>query len=206
MTNFSYLTNNNNNFNVPKTTLLDTVHVERGIIPANLCDFIVQDTENREWKPHTWYNNQADTYGSEETMELDVQPITAELQQLLTPIMIQAGARYNAKYSYPCERTGQIMNKFSTIRFNRYGKGQIMRQHHDHIHSLFDGNEKGIPVLSFILNLNDNYRGADLFFWQDHAVHLGKGDIIMFPSLFLFPHGVTEAREGVRYSAVSWAW
>ena len=95
---------------------------------------------------------------------------------------------------------------FSTIRFNRYGKGQIMRQHHDHIHSLFDGNEKGIPVLSFILNLNDNYRGADLYFWRDHAVHLGKGDIIMCPSLFLCPHGVTEAREGVRYSAVSWAW
>ena len=98
------------------------------------------------------------------------------------------------------------MNKFSAIRFNRYSSGQIMRQHHDHIHSLFDGNEKGIPVLSFILNLNDNYRGADLYFWEDHAVHLGKGDIIMFPSLFLFPHGVTEAREGVRYSAVSWAW
>ena len=111
------------------------------------------------------------------------------------------------KYTYKgCERTSQMMNKFSQIRFNRYGKGQIMRQHHDHIHSLFDGKEKGIPVLSFILNLNDNYRGADLFFWEDHAVHLGKGDIIMFPSLFLFPHGVTEAREGKRYSAVSWAW
>ena len=46
------------------------------------------------------------------------------------------------------------MNKFSAIRFNRYAPGQTMRQHHDHIHSLFDGNEKGIPVLSFILNLN----------------------------------------------------
>ena len=33
-------------------------------------------------------------------------------------------------------------------------------------------------------------------------VPLGKGDIIMFPSLFLFPHGVTEARKGKRYSAV----
>ena len=98
------------------------------------------------------------------------------------------------------------MNKFSTIRFNRYKPGQIMRQHHDHIHSLFDGNEKGIPVLSFVLNLNDNYRGADLYFWQDHVVPLGKGDIIMWPSLFLFPHGVTEARDGMRYSAVSWAW
>ena len=192
--------------NDPRTQLKDLIHVEKGIIPANLCDHIISDIETREWKPHTWYNNVANTFNSEETMELDVQGITPELQQLLTPIMIQAGAAYNQKYAYPCEKTGQIMNRFSTIRFNRYGKGQIMRQHHDHIHSLFDGKEKGIPVLSFILNLNDDYEGADLFFWENHVVPLGKGDIIMFPSLFLFPHGVTEAKKGKRYSAVSWAW
>ena len=192
--------------NDPRTQLKDLIHVEKGIIPANLCDHIIQDIETREWKPHTWYNAQANSFGSEETMELDVQGITPELQQLLTPIMIQAGAAYNNKYSYPCERTTQLMNKFSGIRFNRYGGGQIMRQHMDHIHSLFDGNEKGIPVLSFILNLNDDYEGADLYFWKDHIVKLGKGDIIMFPSLFLFPHGVTEATKGTRYSAVSWAW
>ena len=193
--------------NDPRTQLKELIHVEKGIIPANLCDHIIQDTEKREWRPHTWHNNVNNTFGSEETMELDVQNITPELQQLLTPIMIQAGSAYNSKYAYlKCDRTRQIMNKFSTIRFNRYKSGQIMRQHHDHIHSLFDGNEKGIPVLSFVLNLNDNYRGADLYFWQDHVVPLGKGDIIMWPSLFLFPHGVTEAREGMRYSAVSWAW
>ena len=141
--------------NDPRTQLKDLIHVEKGIIPANLCDHIIQDIETREWRPHTWYNAQANSFGSEETMELDVQSITPQLQQLLTPIMIQAGAAYNQKYAYlRCERTQQIMNKFSTIRFNRYGNGQIMRQHHDHIHSLFDGNEKGIPVLSFILNLN----------------------------------------------------
>ena len=193
--------------NDPRTQLKDLIHVEKGIIPTNLCDHIIQDIETREWKPHTWYNAVNQSFGSEETMELDVQSITPELQQLLTPIMIQAGAAYNHKYAYlRCERTTQIMNKFSSIRFNRYGSGQIMRQHHDHIHSLFDGNEKGIPVLSFILNLNDDYEGADLFFWENHVVPLGKGDIIMFPSLFLFPHGVTEAKKGKRYSAVSWAW
>ena len=193
--------------NDPRTQLKDLIHVEKGIIPANLCDHIIQDIETRPWKPHTWYNAVSGSFGSEETMELDVQNITPELQQLLTPIMIQAGAAYNQKYAYMrTERTIQIMNKFSAIRFNRYGNGQIMRQHHDHIHSLFDGNEKGIPVLSFILNLNDDYEGADLFFWENHVVPLGKGDIIMFPSLFLFPHGVTEAKKGKRYSAVSWAW
>ena len=188
------------------TQLRDLIHVEKGIIPANLCEYLVEEIEKNEWRPHTWYNNVANSFGSEETMELDVQNITGEHQQLLTPFMIQAGAAYNAIYSFQCERTQQIMNKFSAIRFNRYAPGQIMRQHHDHIHSLFDGNEKGIPVLSFILNLNDDYEGAELFFWDDHVVPLGKGDIIMFPSLFLFPHGVKEATKGKRYSAVSWAW
>jgi hypothetical protein len=28
----------------------------------------------------------------------------------------------------------------------------------------------------------------------------------MFPSLFMYPHGVKEARQGRRYSFVSWAW
>ena len=206
MTNFSDLTNNNN-LNVPNTTLLDTIHVERGIIPANLCDFIVQDVEKREWRPHTWYNTIANSYGSEETMELDVQNTTPELQQLLTPIIIQAGAAYNRKYTWlKSERTQQIMNKFTGVRFNRYQPGQIMRQHIDHIHSIFDGENKGIPVLSFILNFNDEYEGADLFFWDNDSYKLGKGDIIMWPSNFLYPHGVTEATKGKRSSGVCWAW
>ena len=192
--------------NNPNTQLKDLIHVERGIIPANLCDYLVDAIEKNEWRPHTWYNNVQGTFGSEETMELDVQNITGEHQQLLTPFMIQAGAAYNAKYHFECERTMQIMNKFSAIRFNRYSQGQIMRTHHDHIHSLYDGNEKGIPVLSFIGNLNDDYEGADLVFWDDYVVPLGKGDLVMFPSLFLFPHRVTEATKNKRYSFVSWAW
>ena len=192
--------------NNPNTTLKDCIHVEKGIIPENLCDFIMKDTETREWKPHTWYNAQADSYGSEETMELDTQAATPELQQLLTPIIIQAGAIYNQKYTNPSERTNQIMNKFTAVRFNRYKPGQIMRYHHDHIHSIFDGKEKGIPVLSFILNFNTDYEGAKLFFWDDYAIDFGKGDICMWPSPFLWPHGVTEAISGTRYSAVTWAW
>ena len=192
--------------NNPNTQLKDLIHIERGLIPTNLCDYIVDEIEKKEWRPHSWYNNVQGTFGSEETKELDVQNITTEHQQLLTPFMISAGASYNAKYHFECERTMQIMNKFSAIRFNRYSPGQIMRQHMDHIHSIFDGNEKGIPVLSFILNLNDDYEGADLYFWEDYKVPLDKGDVIMFPSLFLFPHGVTEATKGRRFSAVSWGW
>ena len=121
--------------------------------------------------------------------------------------MNHVASSYVKKYSYKqVYRTQTIMTMYSPIRFNRYSDGQTMRQHHDHIHSLFDGVDKGIPVLSFILNFNDNYEGADLFFWKDTIIPLGKGDVVIFPSLFLFPHGVTEIKKGVRYSGVAWSW
>ena len=54
--------------NKPDTQLKDLIHVERGIIPANLCDYLVDAIEKNEWRPHTWYNNVQGTFGSEETM------------------------------------------------------------------------------------------------------------------------------------------
>ena len=196
--------------NKPDTKLDECIFIAEKIIPADLCDAIVKDIETRPWEPHTWYNEVTDSHSSKQTMELDVQNTTPELQRVLANFVVEAGKIYNKNYSYPYadqpDRSGQFMSQFSPVRFNRYKPGQIMRQHHDHIHSLFDGKIKGVPVLTFILNFNDDYEGADLFFWEDTVAKLGKGDIIMFPSNWLFPHGVTEATMGVRYSGSVWGW
>ena len=195
------------NYNKPNTKLDECIFVAEKIIPADLCDAIVQDVETRPWELHTWYSSENDYFHSEETKELNVQPASPELQKVLGDFVVEAGRQYNQTYACDTSsKTTQIMNQFNPIRFNRYEPGQIMRQHVDHIHSMFDGEKKGVPVLSFILNFNDDYEGADLFFWEDTVVKLGKGDIIMFPSNFLFPHGVTEATKGKRYSGVCWAW
>ena len=196
-----------NNPNNPNTKLEDFIYIEEGIIPSYVCDRVVKNIETREWNPHSWYDYQQNSSYSEETMELDVQPTTPELQKLLNPAILKAFDRYKSLYTYKAsEKTQGLMTTFTPVRFNRYSPGQIMRQHYDHIHSIFDGKQKGIPVLSMILNFNNDYEGADLFFWEEYVVELGKGDIIIFPSLFLFPHGVTEAISGTRYSGVCWAW
>ena len=198
------------NYNKPDTKLDECIFVAQKIIPADLCDAIVQDIETRPWEPHTWYDKVTHAYNSEETMELDVQPASPQIQKQLGNFIVAAAKIYHNNYSYSYadqpDRTGQMMSQFSLVRFNRYTPGQIMRQHHDHIHSIFDGKIKGVPVLTFILNFNDDYEGADLYFWKDTVVKLGKGDIIMFPSNWLFPHGVTEATKGKRYSGSVWGW
>ena len=195
--------------NNPDTKLVDLIHVEKGVIPSELCDIVIKDIEKGEWEKHYWYTNHTGEYHSEETKELDIQHIhpDSHLQKLLAPVMNHSASIYCQKYTFKkYKRTREIMSKYSPIRFNRYSDEQIMRQHHDHIHSIFDGDEKGIPVLSFILNFNDDYEGADLYFWDENVVSLGKGDIVIFPSSFLFPHGVTEIKKGVRYSGVAWSW
>lgn len=176
--------------------LHEYIHVERSIIPKDVCDSTISNLDHSKWQSHEWADLYAKKYDSNNTRELDVQQSTREDNQILLPYMVKAVENYQPN----------LITRFSLIRFNRYAQGQIMREHFDHIYTLFDGREKGIPVLSLILNLNDNYEGADLLFWDDYRISLGLGDIVIFPSIFLFPHKVSETIKGHRYSAVSWAW
>jgi len=95
---------------------------------------------------------------------------------------------------------------YSAIRYNKYDKKTRMHSHCDHIHSLFDGERKGIPTLSIIGCLNDNYEGGDLVFFTDTPIKMKAGSLLIFPSNFLYPHEVKLITKGTRYSFVSWVW
>ena len=90
------------------------------------------------------------------------------------------------------------------MKFNKYSVGESIEPHHDHIHDMFDGKVRGIPTTSLIGVLNDDYEGGELLFWNEYRVDLKKGDVVAFPSVFLFPHEVTTVTGGIRYSWVTW--
>ena len=99
-----------------------------------------------------------------------------------------------------------MIKYWSGVRLNRYSEGTLMRPHYDHIQSLFDGEKRGIPVLSIIGALNDctDYEGGAFKFWKDFEIKMNKGDILIFPSCYLYPHQVEEVTKGERYTFVSW--
>ena len=41
---------------------------------------------------------------------------------------------------------------------------------------------------------------------EDKRVAMGKGDVILFPSNFMFPHRVTDCLKGERISFVGWGY
>ena len=81
-----------------------------------------------------------------------------------------------------------------------------MELHCDHIQSMFDGERKGIPTLSIVGILNDDYEGGEFIMWEDKEIKLKTGDLLIFPSTFLYPHKVNLVTKGTRYSFVSWTW
>lgn len=113
-----------------------------------------------------------------------------------------------------CANTYSITKEFhinggTSPRFNRYQVGEHMEKHVDHIYSCFDGNLKGIPVISIIGILNEDYEGGDLTFYlggEEYTPKLKTGDTLVFPSAFPWAHEVKPVTSGTRYTWVSWAW
>ena len=95
---------------------------------------------------------------------------------------------------------------YTIPRFNKYDEDKKMALHCDHIQSMFDGERKGIPTLSVLGVLNDDYEGGEFIMFDDTEIKFDKGDVLVFPSLFLYPHKVEPVKSGTRYSFISWVW
>jgi predicted 2-oxoglutarate/Fe(II)-dependent dioxygenase YbiX len=176
------------------------------VIPQHVCQDVLKEIKSKEWKPHTWYNYSADNYQSEPEKELDTQQTTQALQDKLAPYICQSVEEYMIKYgNQEDERIKSFIRTFTPIRFNRYRTGTMMRRHYDHIHSIFDGKHKGIPILSLVGILNEDYEGGEFLFSSKHEITLKAGDLLIFPSNFMYPHEVKELTKGERYSFVAWA-
>jgi predicted 2-oxoglutarate/Fe(II)-dependent dioxygenase YbiX len=156
----------------------------------------------QDWKQHGWYDVSTGTAHSEPTKELLVRNLgdQPEILKQCREWIGDALEKYMADVDMPARVT-----KISNPRLNKYPTGTIMRRHADHIHSLFDGEEKGIPVLSFVGLINEEFLGGR-FIVRDRQIDLKAGDVLVFPSCFLYPHEVTEVTEGERFSFVSWAY
>ena len=65
-------------------------------------------------------------------------------------------------------------------------------------------------TISIIININEEYEGGDVVFFNPlndqpySKPDLKTGDMILFPSNFLYPHQVTPITKGLRYSIVTW--
>ena len=175
-------------------------------IPKDLCDITVALLKDSKvvWEQHTFYNNQ--TGGSDAISgknELDISYETTAANEALMNIIWGCIGSYieELKFEWFDGWAG-----FSAIRFNKYSESRLMAKHCDHIHSMFDGERKGVPILSIVGVLNEDYEGGEFVMFDDTTIELPKGSLLIFPSNFLYPHKVLPVTKGTRHTFVSWVW
>ena len=179
----------------------------QNLIPTPLCRSLIRESSLPEskWSKHSWYNYGRDDLHSMPEKKLDILNSTGDQFKSVGTYLGTALQNYQKKYSREKDNVGSAwIRHISQVRFNRYKIGTKMRSHHDHIQSLFDGKLKGIPIISIVGLLNDNYEGG-AFMCREKEIKLIRGDILLFPSNFMYPHEVKEITKGIRYSFVSWA-
>ena len=189
-----------------KETLKDYILHLDNWVPKNIINkSVLELSNNKTWQRHAYSNSKTLIRESKnKDKELDVC-----LGDNLTYLKEIHDLTWKALEKYIViekisGNTFEGWKGFSQIRFNRYKKGQIMSRHSDHIQSLFTGEQRGIPILSIVGVLNDNYEGGEFIMFDDYEIKFKAGDLIIFPSVFLYPHLVKPVKKGIRYSFVSW--
>jgi len=103
---------------------------------------------------------------------------------------------YKAKFPLA---TGKKVEQIDLLKYELGGK------YSPHI----DDTSYSPRLLSVILNINDDYEGGELCFFDQKynevkSLKLVKGSIVFFPSNFMYPHTIKPITKGQRYSIVSW--
>lgn len=153
------------------------------------------------WTEHKWYGNFSNQFSTlTDCVSQNFYPKSEDFLLIkINKIVEEVFKIYSKKF--PLVQ----LSKSSLVRYNKYNIGSNMNLHVDHIHSLFDGINKGIPIITALFLLNDNFEGGE-FYMHGRDYNLKAGECIVFPSSFMYPHEVKKITKGVRYSASIWMW
>ena len=183
------------------------VIVYRGALSTDLklVERLEQTIGNSETAPYMWmealvgdqqkmpeYRDCVDCKLSPAHLE-HVPPQFAELRNVYNDTVIKLKEclnHYQSMYNI-------VMDYMEAINYVRYEPGQHFAVHAD---SGFSYN----CTVSSVMYLNDDYEGGELWFpFLDLTYTPVAGDIVIFPSTYIYAHASKPITSGVKYSAVT---
>lgn len=173
-------------------------------IPNNLCDKIIKNLEDTKFETHTFYNARTNIH----------KPLSGEQELEVTFDNIDGKDELGKSFWYAIQKYIQHIDMpwfdswsgYTNLKINKYVENRKMHLHCDHIHSAFDGKIRGVPILSVLGFLNDDFEGGEFIMFDNEKFKFKKGEVVIFPSNFLYPHKVNPVTKGTRYSVVSWVY
>jgi predicted 2-oxoglutarate/Fe(II)-dependent dioxygenase YbiX len=184
------------------TKLEDYIHIVKGALNYKLCDDILYEYKNsNEWEEAVVGKNFEINKNKRncQTIAISYPHVIQknnEVRRKLDNAIFDGAAKCIQEYNqqFPLchieEDTGYILLKYS--------EGCFYKQHTDSF-------KQDPRFVSCSFMLNDNFEGGEFaFFNRELKYKLEKGDAIMFPSNFMYPHEVMPVTKETRYSIVTW--
>jgi predicted 2-oxoglutarate/Fe(II)-dependent dioxygenase YbiX len=171
-------------------SLLDYVKVYKNVIPHELCDGVIakyKDSKNFKLSPtEGGYNSE---------IRSCTQVVLTEDEEFDTKVFYEQ--KKNIK-RYLTEFPQAAIDRDTGYALLKYEVGTYFKEHVDH-------SPRNTRTISCSMILNDDFEGGDFaFFDKEHIIKANKGDVIMFPSNFLYRHQVLPVTKGTRYSIITW--
>lgn len=104
---------------------------------------------------------------------------------------------YQAVSDYSYQHNLVELQYWEAMNFIKYNTGQHFEEHTDHGFSYN-------ATVSLVAYINADYEGGELYFrLQDLMYKPEAGDLIIFPSNFMYPHKAMPVNKGTKYSIVT---
>ena len=148
-----------------KTTIQDYIYIQPNFFNTKFCNKVLKEVKTLNFTPNLFYNpnNDVSTDRSGETESL----MSSELIPSNDLLLKQLWIGIKNYYTYINSPYFTRWQGFSQPRYNKYLAGKEMVFHADHVQSLFDGDRKGIPILSVVGLLNNNFKGGNFILYND---------------------------------------
>jgi len=186
--------------NIFESKISDLIHIEKNFLSKKLCEKIINEYDDqdiqREVRDHMPDRKLSRTYVSSREVinrknSYERKKIDIELVEVL---------RSSLKIYIQNVWKDFTFNQDQGFCLNKMIKGDGYNEHVDNV--------PGTSCdwkMTLVYLLNDDFQGGD---FTVHKVDqkLQQGDLIMFPSYWMFPHGIKTVTKGSRYSLITWAW
>ena len=177
------------------------IHIESDAVPLDFCDEIVKEYDDDEYERGTINDYERSRYRECDVIILSDEKIIEKNNK--------SRKRIDKKiYDIINRNIEKYLQDYSTLNFNlkedtgyqllKYKPGDYVTEH-------IDTSSGEHRTLSCSLALNDGYEGGELAFFDGELKYkLKKGDMMIFPSSFTYPHQVLPVISGTRYSIITW--
>ena len=182
------------------TNLYNYIRIFKNSFPTELCDKIINEYSKTDlWTDQRSSDDTDHSYRRVKGIDISIDSIktTDERKHIDEDIFLNLNSIIN-----------QYMIKFPLFKIGsdtgytllQYNVGDFYKLHIDQI-----SKSENTRLISCIICLTDEYTGGEIAFLNKKKIFkLKKGDVLLFPSNFMFPHEVFPILTGTRYSIVTW--